>query len=59
MLYSKSNNPSIEFIGHLNADFEALVKQVYHIEELILNNTMYPQYARFIPLEQKKEEEKQ
>lgn len=53
MLYSKSNNPSIEFIGHLNADFEALVKQVYHIEELILNNTMYPQYARFIPLKEK------
>ena len=54
MLYSKSNNPSIEFIGHLNTDFAALVKQAYQIEQLILNHTMYPQYARFIPLEDKK-----
>ena len=55
MLYSKSNNPSIEFLGHFNTDFEATIKQVYPIEQLIFNHTMYPQYARFIPLEQKKE----
>ena len=55
MLYSKSNNPSIEFLGHFNSDFEATIKQVYPIEQLIFNHTMYPQYARFIPLEQKKE----
>lgn len=54
MLYSKSNNPNIEFIGHLNADFEALVKQAYQMEQLIFNHTMYPQYARFIPLKDKK-----
>ena len=53
MLYSKSNNPSIEFIGHLNADFEALVNQVYPIKQLVLNHTMFSQYGRFVPLEQK------
>ena len=55
MLYTKSNNPSIELLGHFNTDFESLIKQVYPIEQLIYNHTMYPQYARFIPLEQKKE----
>ncbi len=54
MLYSKSNNPSIEFIGHLNTDFEALIKQAYQIEGLILKHTMFPQYGRFIPLKDKK-----
>ena len=54
MLFSKSNNPSIEFIGHLNADFNALVKQAYPMEQLILNHTMFPQYGRFIFLKDKK-----
>lgn len=54
MLFSKSNNPSIEFIGHLNADFNALVKQAYPMEQLILNHTMFPQYGRFISLKDKK-----
>ena len=29
MLYSKSNNPSIEFIGHLSTDFKAMVEQAH------------------------------
>lgn len=53
MLYTKSNNPSIEFLGHFNTDFESLIKQVYPIDHLILNHTMFPQYSRFIPLQQK------
>ena len=54
MLYSKSNNPSIEFLGHFNSAFNVLIRQAYSIDHLILNHTMYPQYGRFIPLENKK-----
>ena len=31
------------------------INEIYPMDELVLNHTMYPQYARFIPLEQKKE----
>lgn len=54
ILYKKCNNPSKEFIGHLNPEMEQTIKQLYSIDELIIQHTMYPQYARFIPLEQKK-----
>lgn len=54
ILYKKCNNPSKEFIGHLNPEMEQTIKQLYPIDELIIQHTMYPQYARFIPLEQKK-----
>lgn len=54
ILYKKCNNPSKEFIGHLNPEMEQMIKQLYSIDELIIKHTMYPQYARFIPLEQKK-----
>lgn len=54
MLFSKSNNPSIEFIGHLSTDFETLVKKAYQIEQLILKHTMFSQYGRFISLKDKK-----
>lgn len=55
-LYCKrSDNPSKEFIGNLNEKAKTKIKSMYFIEELILNHTMFPQYARFIPLEQKKE----
>ena len=30
------------------------ISRMYSMDELVLNHTMYPQYARFIPLEQKK-----
>ena len=53
MLYSKSNNPSIEFIGHLNQDFDRLLRRGFSIKDLIVNHTMLPQYARFIPNLQK------
>ena len=54
ILYKECNNPSKEFLGHLNLEMEQMIKQLYSIDELIIKHPMYPQYARFIPLEQKK-----
>ncbi|MDE6055386.1 MAG: TniQ family protein [Lachnospiraceae bacterium] len=54
LLYNRHCNPSKEFIGHLNPEMEQVVKGMYSIEELILKHTMFPQYARFIGSEQKK-----
>ena len=54
-LYCKrSDNPSKEFIGNLNPEAMKQIEKIYPFDELVLNHTMYPQYARFIPLEQKK-----
>ena len=55
ILYNRHNNPSKEFIGHLNPDFQKKIGALYSFEELILDHTMFPQYARFIPLIRKKE----
>ena len=55
ILYNRHNNPSKEFIGHLNPDFQKKIAALYSFEELILDHTMFPQYARFIPLIRKKE----
>lgn len=55
ILYSRCNNPSKEFLGHLNSNMLMAIQRMYHIEDIILNHTMFPQYARFIPLEQKKQ----
>lgn len=55
-LYCKrSDNPSKEFIGNLNPAAREQIEKMYPMEALILYHTMFPQYARFIPLEQKKE----
>lgn len=55
-LYCKrSDNPSKEFIGNLNPDAMEQINKIYPLDELVLNHTMYPQYARFIPLKKKKE----
>lgn len=53
MLYSKSNNPSVEFIGHLNQEFNMLVERAFSLQDLIINHTMFPQYARFITRDKK------
>ncbi|MCM1221697.1 MAG: TniQ family protein [Lachnospiraceae bacterium] len=54
-LYCKrSDNPSKEFIGNLNSGAMEQVGKMYPLDELVLEHTMYPQYARFVPLEQKK-----
>ena len=53
-LYCKrSDNPSKEFIGNLNPEAMRQIEKIYPLDELVLNHTMYPQYARFISLEQK------
>lgn len=55
-LYCKrSDNPSKEFIGNLNPEAVKKIEKMYSLNDLILHHTMYPQYARFVPLEQKKE----
>ena len=54
ILLKRSNNPSKEFIGNLNPDFRAVINKMYSIGDLVLNHTMFPQYARFIPLDEKK-----
>ena len=54
-LYCKrSDNPSKEFIGNLKPDVRERIGKMYPLDELVLNHTMYPQYARFVTLEQKK-----
>lgn len=50
----RSDNASKEFIGNLNPEAKKQIEQIYSLDKLIFNHTMYPQYARFIPLEQKK-----
>ena len=51
----KSDYLNKEFIGNLNSGAMEKIEKIYPMDELVLNHTMYPQYARFIPLEQKKE----
>lgn len=51
----KSDYLNKEFIGNLNHDAMEQINKIYPMDELVLNHTMYPQYARFIPLGQKKE----
>ncbi len=54
-LYCKrSDNPSKEFIGNLNPGAMEQIAKMYSLDKLVLEHTMYPQYAHFIPLEQKK-----
>lgn len=54
ILCKRHNNPSKEFLGRLSADMTEAIKRKYTIEDIILKHTMVPQYARFIPLDQKK-----
>lgn len=54
LLYNRHCSPSKEFIGHLNPEMERTVKRMYPMKKLIFGHTMFPQYARFIGTEQKK-----
>ena len=54
ILYSRHNNPSKEFLGHLNPSAQKKIQSIYSFEKLILDHTMFPQYARFLPQERKK-----
>ena len=51
----KSDYLNKEFIGNLNHRAMEQINKIYPKDELVLNHTMFPQYARFIPLEKKKE----
>lgn len=51
----KSDYLNKEFIGNLNHGAMEKINEIYSLDKLVLNHTMYPQYARFIPLEKKKE----
>lgn len=54
-LYCKrSDNPSKEFIGNLNREAMKQIEKIYSLDKLVLDHTMYPQYARFIPLAEKR-----
>ena len=47
ILYNRHCNPSKEFIGHLNPEMEQLIKEIDSMDRLILEHTMFPQYARY------------
>lgn len=51
----RSDNPSKEFLGNLNEDAKKVIQKVLPLREIILQHTMVPQYARFLPLAEKKE----
>ena len=53
LLFNRHCNPSKEFVGHLNPEMEQEIRQIYPMEELVLEHTMFPQYARFIGPENK------
>lgn len=54
LLYNRHCNPNKEFIGHLSPEMNQAIKKIYPVEKLILEHTMFPQYARFIGTAQKK-----
>ena len=54
LLLKRCHNPSKEFIGHLNPLAHKKIQGIISMEDLVLNHTMFPQYARFLPLEEKK-----
>lgn len=55
LLFNRHNNLSKEFIGHLNSEALKTIEGIYPLKELILKHTMFPQYARFIPLKSMKD----
>lgn len=55
LLYNRHCNPSKEFIGHLNPGMERVIKGMYPMDRLILEHTMFPEYARFIDNPKKKD----
>ena len=54
ILYKRCNNPSKEFLGHLQSDMLLKIEKMYPLRHIVQEHTMFPQYARFIPREQKK-----
>ena len=54
ILHNRHNNPSKEFVGHLSSEAKEKIQTIYSLEKLVLEHTMFPQYARFLPSERKK-----
>lgn len=54
LFHKRSDNPSIEFIGSLSDEAKKVIHSNYDMEKLVLEHTMFPEYARFIPPEDKK-----
>lgn len=53
-LYTKrSDVPSQEFVGNLNADIMNILDNMYDIRKICINHTMFPYYARFFSKERK------
>lgn len=50
ILHNRSCHPSKEFLGHLNPEMEKKIQEIYSLDHLIKSHTLYPQYARFVPL---------
>lgn len=56
MLYNRDREyPNKEFIGNINESTRECINDRYGMKNIALNHTMYPQYARFIPLDKRKE----
>lgn len=50
----KSDNISKEFIGNLNCDAKNAIKKMSPPDALIMDHTMFPLYARFLPPDMKR-----
>jgi hypothetical protein len=48
LLVSRTARVDMEFSGKLNADAQSTLSEMYGMEYLMINHTMFPQYARFI-----------
>lgn len=59
LMFSESDAPSKEFIGHLNDQAFNIINKITPIEDLIINHTMYPEYVRFSPYDKKNSSLKQ
>ena len=55
LLAKRCNNPSKEFLGQLSQDAKAAIQAIMPLEDAILNHTMFPQYARFLPAKERTE----
>ena len=51
---SRTVRPDVEFINHLKADVKEVIMAIVPMDELITNHTMFPYYARFMPVERRK-----
>ena len=55
LLAKRCNNPSKEFLGQLSQNAKSAIEAIMPLEDAILNHTMFPQYARFLPTKERME----